>query len=93
MRNYWKIFILSAALAVAACGGKESPDVKPSAPSAPTSLVVFQSGDNSLTFQWDKMENATSYEWVLTQGGAEVQKGTVTARNVTVSGLDKGTAY
>ena len=94
MKKYSLKWLIATLLPVlAACGGKDNPDVKPSVPSAPTSLTLFSAADNSLTFQWDRMENATSYEWVLTQGGTEVKKGTVTARNVTVSGLDKGTAY
>ena len=82
-----------SSLILASCGGNGDPDVKPSGPETPTGLTLFAAADNALTFQWDRMTGATSYEWTLSKGGSEVKKGSVTARNVQVSDLEPATAY
>ena len=96
MRNYWKIFILSAALAVAACGGKESPDTpEPAekAPAVPTGIALHSATETSLSFQWNVVPGAARYEWRLLSGSTEVQTGGSTSRNAVVSGLQKATDY
>ena len=86
--------ILAASCLLASCGGdKPTPEPVNPVPSAPTGLVVHNSTENGLTFQWDAMEHATSYAWELQQGGAKVQDGTVKNRNVIITGLTKATDY
>ena len=84
-----------AAFVLAACGGKDGPDVPdtPKAPSAPTNVKLHKATETSLQFQWEQVENASSYTWELQQGGAKVDGGQVGTRNVTVSGLTKATDY
>ena len=93
MKNFSKWLIAIVLPLAAACGGKEEPDVKPAGPETPTGLVLFAAADNALTFQWDRMTSAKSYDWTLTKGGSEVKKGNVTSRNVQIPGLEPATAY
>ncbi len=80
---------------VSACGEKpvepETPAVP--APSAPANVRQHNASETSLTFQWDAVTNASSYEWELQKGGTKVDGGSVRTRNVTVSGLTKATDY
>ena len=86
--------ILSVMLLLASCGGnKPTPEPQNPFPATPTGLVVHNATDNGLTFQWDAMQYATSYEWELQQGGAKVQEGTTKNRNVIITGLTKATDY
>ena len=85
--------ILSAAALLWACGEKPLPEPENPVPAAPTGLVLHGSTENSLTFQWDAMEHATSYAWELLQDGAKVKEGTAKGRNTSVSGLTKATDY
>lgn len=80
------------AVAVFSCGGKETPET-PKAPAVPVNLTLHRSTENSLSFQWDEVEGATSYDWTLTQGGSMVKEGTSTARNAIITGLAKATTY
>ena len=96
MRKAAGIILLSLGLALLpACGdkpaGPEVPEVK--VPSAPVNLQLHGSTETSLTFQWDAVENASSYAWELQKDGAKVAEGTVRTRNTTVSGLTKATDY
>ena len=95
MRRNVHILTLSLALALlSACGGPkpEQPEA-PGNPAAPTGLALHGATEVSLTFQWDAMEHATGYAWTLYQDGAKLKEGTVSTRNVTVSGLRKATDY
>lgn len=79
-------------LALAGCG--EEPAVpEETAPSVPTGVMVHDSTETSLRFQWDAMEGAEKYDWKLSLAGTELQSGTVSVRNVTVSGLSQGVTY
>ncbi len=88
--------ILGAALVLAlvlGCGETGSGPEKPENPGAPTGLVLHGATETSLTFQWDAMEHATGYQWVLYLDGNKSKEGSVTARNVKVDGLRKATDY
>ena len=92
MRKFLSILAVSCLLA--SCGGdKPVPEPENPVPSAPTGLVLHKATENSLTFQWDGMEHATSYAWELQLGGAKVQDGTVKSRNVIITSLTKATDY
>ena len=80
------------ALLGAGCGGPE-PEPQPQAPAAPTGLELHSSTKTSLTFQWNPVQDATSFQYKLTEGGSEVKAGSVKTRNVTIDGLKAGTAY
>ena len=84
--------MIALAVAVFSCGGKETPET-PKAPAVPVNLTLHRSTENSLSFQWDEVEGATSYDWTLTQGGSMVKEGTSTARNAIITGLAKATTY
>lgn len=73
-------------------GGEDDPG-KITAPEAPSAVALHSSSETSLTFQWSLVSGATSYDWTLSQGGSTVQEGSVTARNVAISGLTAGTTY
>ena len=92
--------ILSAAIAVAICVGCGKPEqednTKPSdgaTPDAPAGLVLHNSTETSLTFQWNSVAGATSYSYVLKKGTATVTEGSVKVRNVKIENLAKGTEY
>ena len=84
--------MIALAVAVFSCGGKETPET-PKAPAVPVNLTLHRSTENSLSFQWDEVEGATSYDWTLTQGGSMVKEGTSNARNAIITGLAKATTY
>lgn len=79
-------------LILTACPGPE-PEPEPAAPATPVGLTLHGSTQTSLTFQWSAVTGAASYDWKLLQGSNQVQAGSVSTRNVTVSGLTAGTAY
>ena len=86
--------ILSVTLLLASCGGdKPTPEPLNPVPATPTGLVVHNSTENGLTFQWDAMQYATSYAWELQQGGSKVQGDVTKNRNVIITGLTKATDY
>ena len=92
MRKF--LSILSATLLLASCGGdKPTPEPQNPVPATPTGLVVHNSTENGLTFQWDAVQYATSYTWELQQGGTKVKEGTTKNRNVIITGLTKATDY
>ena len=92
MRKY--LSILSATLFLASCGGdKPTPEPQNPVPATPAGLVVHNSTENGLTFQWDAVQYATSYTWELQQSGTKVQEGTTKNRNVIITGLTKATDY
>ena len=73
--------------------GHDDPDPEPEIPAVPSGLTLHGSSQTTLTFQWAPVSGASSYDWKLMQGTAQVQAGSVNARNVTVSGLTAGTPY
>ena len=92
MRKF--LSILSATLLLASCGGdKPAPEPQNPVPATPTGLVVHNSTENGLTFQWDDVQYATFYTWELQQGGTKVKEGTTKNRNVIITGLTKATDY
>lgn len=93
--NKMNLFISLAmsALCLFSCGKTGSEEQKGGAPAAPANLKLHGSTETSLTFQWDAVSRATSYNWTLTLAGSEAQSGTVTGRNVKVEGLTKATDY
>ena len=92
MRKF--LFILSATLLLASCGGdKPTPEPQNPVPATPTGLVVHNSTENGLTFQWEAVQYATSYSWELQQGGTKVKEGNTKNRNAIITGLTKATDY
>jgi pectin methylesterase-like acyl-CoA thioesterase len=60
----------------------------------PENVVLHGATETTLTFQWDAVVGATAYGWVLVDMGYNTLKsGTVTQRNVQVTGLKPGTTY
>lgn len=87
---------LLAALLSVACGkpGTEGGGGgEPATLTAPTNLQLKSATDNSLTFQWDQVQGATSYEWKLTLEGTALKSGTAKERHTEVDGLTAGTGY
>ena len=87
---------LLALVAVSSCGKGGEPVVptpEQPVPSVPQNVKLNKASETSLTFQWNPVENAASFGWKLTLDGSPVADGTTNTRNVTVSGLEKGTTY
>lgn len=82
------------AAALFSCGKEENPP-EPPVPSVtvPTNVKLHNATETSLTFQWDAVEGAASYQWKLTKDGASAGEGSVNTRNVTVPSLEKATTY
>jgi len=62
-------------------------------PSAPAGVKLHSATETSLTFQWNAVSGVTGYTWKLLEGSADAGSGTVTARNVKITGLTAGTTY
>ena len=87
---------LLALVAVSSCGKGGEPVVpteEQPVPSVPQNVKLNKASETSLTFQWNPVENASSYRWKLSLDGSQVADGTANTRNVTVDGLEKGTTY
>ena len=92
MKRYLSIWAMACLLV--SCGGdKPEPEPEKPVPSAPTGLVVHSATENGLSFQWESVQHATSYDWELQQGGAKVQGAATKNRNVILTGLTKATDY
>ena len=90
------IAALLALCAISSCGKGEEPAVPDQGqpvPSVPQNVKLHSATETSLTFQWDAVQGAASYQWKLTKDGAPVGQNTANTRNVTVSSLEKGTTY
>ena len=85
-------FLLAIIPFITACPGPE-PEPEPKAPDVPTGVALHSATQTSLTFQWSAVTGASSYDWQLNQGGTQIQKGSVSSRNVVISDLKAGTAY
>ena len=84
---------LMAALLAIACGKTPQGSGAEQLPGVPQNVELHSATETSLTLQWNAVEGAKSYEWKLTLDGADVKSGSVSQRNVTVTGLTPGTAY
>ena len=85
------LFMLTTFVLLFACG--KQPEPQPAGLGVPQNVVLHSAGENSLTFQWDPVEGADGYAWRLTKGGASVQEGRASKRNVTLTGLEAATPY
>ncbi len=85
-------FLLAIIPFITACPGPE-PEPEPKAPDVPTGIALHSATQTSLTFQWSAVTGASSYDWQLNQNGTQIQKGSVSSRNVVISDLKAGTAY
>ena len=91
-----KILILAALLAGAAAACEEKPVIPDPVQELeiPQNVVLHSAAETSLTFQWKAVEGAEHYGWKLTCADDGTEKtGTSGQRNVTISGLKKGTQY
>ena len=96
MKQFKVILLIACTMAfvVCACGKIKTIPT----PKAPQNLSVTSVTETSLTFQWDKVKDASSYEWNLTYtdpgtglGGSK--SGSVMATTLTVENLIPGTTY
>ncbi len=87
--------LLAVAALLWACGEKPEPEPENPVPGELTGLkcVEDKTTETSLTFQWNPVENAASYEWSIRTGSTTVDQGKVNTRNKTVTGLAKATEY
>ncbi len=92
MRFIYPLAIL--VLLSATCSKPEGDDSGNVAFKAPTGLKTYgTASENSLSFKWDEVKDATGYAWKLLKEGNEVDSGNTTNRFVEVKGLVRGTAY
>jgi pectin methylesterase-like acyl-CoA thioesterase len=90
------IAALLALCAISSCGkGEEpvAPDQGQPVPSVPQNVKLHSATETSLTFQWDPVQGAASYQWKLTKDGTPVSDGSTANRNATVNSLERGTTY
>ena len=90
------IAALLALCAISSCGKGEEPAVPDQGqpvPSVPQNVKLHSATETSLTFQWDAVQGAATYQWKLTKDGAPAGGDKASTRNVTVSSLEKGTTY
>ena len=90
------IAALLALCAISSCGkGEEpaAPDQGQPVPSVPQNVKLHSATETSLTFQWDAVQGAATYQWKLTKDGAPAGGDKASTRNVTVISLEKGTTY
>ena len=90
------IAALLALCAIISCGkGEEpaTPDQGQPVPSVPQNVKLHNATENSLTFQWDAVQGAASYQWKLTKDGVPAGEGKANTRNATVGSLEQGTTY
>ena len=94
MKLFYKLLILFAVASLATACNKpdDTPDTPKELP-APQNLVLHGSTETSLTFQWSKVEGATSYIWALGSEEDIRRTGGTPNRNVTIEELKPGTSY
>lgn len=92
MKRLSYILLCICGACLAGCGGPV-PDEETPAPSTPENVALHSAAETSLTFQWSPVSGASSYEWRLLKGGAELKKDECTARNVTIPDLTPATEY
>ena len=85
--------ILLIALSVAACKKTGDEPAEPKAPAVPAGLALHGSSTSSLSFQWDAVSGAESYDWQLSKGGTSVDNGSTANRNVILKNLESGATY
>lgn len=92
-------FALIAPLAVLACGQKDNPsggggsDEPASGLSKPANVKLVEATETTLTFSWDAVSGADSYNYKLTASGEKTVTGTVTQPFAKVEGLKAATEY
>jgi len=92
MKNCKLITVLLVTLA-AACG-KEPAAEEEKALTAPENITLHGSTEDSFTFQWSAVQNATAYDWRLTKpDGSVALEGVSAQRNTTASPVEQGVTY
>ena len=90
--NIWKMAAMAAVAALAFSSCEE--ERKDLAPIAAPAASVYSSTVSSLTFYWDKIDNASQYGYRLLSADGEVVDGGVTSgTTATFTGLKDNTTY
>lgn len=79
-----------------ACGGtsgSKEPVEKPVKPDAPTEVHVVSCTKDALTFAWNVISGADSYNYRLLKGNTLDKSGNTSAATIAFDGLQSGTAY
>lgn len=88
------LMVLSAILAINACGEKVNGNDTPATEvSAPQNLKLAEAAQTSLSFSWSEVNGAQSYKWKLTKDSKSIASGDSTEPRVTVGELEPGTKY
>ena len=72
--------------------GGDTPS-KVEAPAVPGSVKASNPTENSIFFEWDAAERASTYTWIITREGTEVNTGSTNRTYITVKTLSSGTTY
>ena len=87
----FRVMTILAVMAFAAsCIITTESDVVPEKPSAPQML---SRGDHEITFKWNAVDKADSYDWQILKGQSQLKTGHVTVPYTSVGDLAKGTTY
>ncbi len=93
IKKWFLVFLLPLAALISCSKAEQTPSGGDVKLTAPESVTLHSSTENSLTFKWKTVEGATSYAWKLTQGGEAVIDGIVKNRSVAIEDLESGTEY
>lgn len=71
----------------------DEPSVEDPIPANPTNIIVINTTETSLSIQWDSVEAATSYHWVIFKEYEKLQEGDTTSTNIVILDLTEVTNY
>mgnify|MGYP002624590418 FL=1 len=92
--KYGKLITIPLIALALACGKDTDTSKEDKALSAPEKVTLHSSTEDSFTFQWSAVQNATGYDWRLTNpDGSVALEGVSQQRNATVSPVEQGISY
>ena len=85
------VAVMCASVSCGGNGNSEEPVAK--APAVPSGITLHSKTETSLSFQWEAVAGASSYEWKLLKDSEAIKESTSVNRNAVIYGLTKNTTY
>ena len=85
------VAVMCASVSCGGNGNSEEPVAK--APAVPSGITLHSKTETSLSFQWEAVAGASSYEWKLLKDSEAIKESTSVNRNAVIYGLKKNTTY